>query len=337
MLMEEVVAGPDEGLAVEARALVADLRPVPVKESANLGVVELVLAPGTTVKVVGVVYGLEQMIEGEGYKAQLLLDQYSQRVKILSYEAPGDGLGVLVERVQWLMEANGFDKIIVMAPRVDWQRFLRYGFVMEAVLSHYLRGEDAFVMCKFGSQQRLTSGCLFEEVQLIEAVMRNVKPHVPATLPEGHTLRLAERRDIPALIELYQHIFETYPSPLIYDDYLRTVFARDSLFAVVEVEGRGIVAAASAELYPEHLAAELTDCATLPECRGKGLMSLILGVLERELERRDYICAYSMARGRSFGMNRVFHQLGYAFQGRLINNCDIYGTYEDMHIWVKRL
>jgi hypothetical protein len=44
-----------------------------------------------------------------------------------------------------------------------------------------------------------------------------------------------------------------------------------------------------------------------------------------------------MARARSFGMNMVFYQLGYEFNGRLVNNCDIHGGYEDMNIWVKDL
>ncbi len=36
-------------------------------------------------------------------------------------------------------------------------------------------------------------------------------------------------------------------------------------------------------------------------------------------------------------MNNVFHRLGYEFNGRLVNNCDIFGAYEDMNIWVKDL
>ena len=44
-----------------------------------------------------------------------------------------------------------------------------------------------------------------------------------------------------------------------------------------------------------------------------------------------------MARARSYGMNAVFHGMGYEFMGRLVNNCDIFGAYEDMNIWVRRL
>jgi hypothetical protein len=34
-------------------------------------------------------------------------------------------------------------------------------------------------------------------------------------------------------------------------------------------------------------------------------------------------------------MNIVFMRAGFEYCGRLINNCDIYGQYEDMNIWVK--
>jgi len=125
-------------------------------------------------------------------------------------------------------------------------------------------------------------------------------------------------------------------SPLVHPSYLESVFQKETLFVVCTKEEQ-IVSAASAEIYPQHCAAELTDCATRPDIRGKGIMSHILGFLEGELERRKYICAYTMARSRSFGMNKVFHGLQYEFAGRLINNCDIFGCYENMNIWVKKL
>ncbi|MEO7164723.1 MAG: GNAT family N-acetyltransferase, partial [Bdellovibrionia bacterium] len=96
-------------------------------------------------------------------------------------------------------------------------------------------------------------------------------------------------------------------------------------------------AVASAELHPEQRNAELTDCATHPDSRGLGLMSQILSLLEEELIQRNYISSYSMARARSFGMNNVFFRLKYEFTGRMVNNCDIFGCYEDMNVWVKRL
>lgn len=316
------------------RSLVADIKPTPVKARAPLGVVELTIAPEQTLKCVGMVYGIEHEIRSEDYRASLFLDQYNQRLRVLDYQA--GNYEALVLSLRFLAEANGFDKIIVMATHEDWLEFLRFGYVLEAVIRHYHRGADAYVVSKFRSQERLTSGSLMEEILLIEKLMaeRTVGPPMP--LPSKVHLRMARPSDVPALIELYSEIFETYPSPLLHTSYLETIIQKDNLFAVCTVGDR-IVAAASAELHPTDLAAELTDCATRPEARGQGLMTHLLRRLEIELVARGYVCSYTMARARSFGMNAVFHRMGYEFMGRLVNNCDIYGAFEDMNIWGRHI
>jgi putative beta-lysine N-acetyltransferase len=315
--------------------LIEDLKPVPVKNRSSLGIVELTLDHGQSVKAVGVVYGIEHSISGEGYEATLFLDQYSQRIKIVDYQATD--IEAMILKVRFLAEANGFDKIICMARQRDWQIFLRFGYVLEAVLKYYRGGEDAFVVSKFRSQERLTSHNLMEEILMIEKVMAQRRaPHEPRPPPTGHEIRLAKRDDIPELIELYNSIFDTYPSPLIHPGYLETIFQKEAVFAVCTRAGE-IVSAASAEKHPPLRAAELTDCATKTSARGLGLMSHLLALLESTIAQKGYICAYTMARSRSYGMNNVFYRLGYEFMGRLINNCDIYGDYEDMNIWVKDL
>lgn len=312
----------------------ADLDPIPTKERAPLGVVELVLSRTQKIRAVGVVYGLEQTISGEGFRATVFLDQYNQRLKVSSYEATDYYAFIL--KLRWLTEANGFDKIICMAHPSDWEQFLRHGYVLEAILKYYHQGEDALVMSKFRSQERLTSPCMMQEILLIEDLMAQDARLAPRPHPAGHHFRMGRPEDVPALADLYRTIFKSYPTPLIHASYLEHILQGDSLFAVCECEGQ-IVSAASAELYPSRRAAELTDCATLPRARGRGLMSMLLTKLESELRLRDYICSYTMARARSYGMNMVFYQMGYEFNGRLVNNCDIHGTYEDMNIWVKNL
>ncbi len=320
--------------AAGASPLVEDVKPTPTKQRSQTGVVELKLSEDQVLKAVGVVYGLEHTIRGEGYEAVLFLDQYNQRIKILRYESTN--FHAMIMNVRWIAEVNGFDKIFCMAPRADWQKFLRYGYVLEAVLKYYRNGEDAFVMSKFRSQERLTSGSLMEETLLIEKIMDGEPEVESQPLPEGAVVRLARKEDVPQLISLYQDIFETYPSPLIHEHYFESIFQTESVFALCEQKGT-ILSAASAELHKDFKAAELTDCATRKQFRGKSLMSHILRYLEKELVRRNYICSFTMARARSFGMNNVFFRLGYEFHGRLVNNCDIYGAYEDMNIWVRDL
>jgi len=321
-----------------AKNLIADIRPLPVKDRSSLGKVTLHLEETTQITAVGVIYGLEHTLMGEGFTAKIFLDQYNQRIKVTEYEATD--YDAMLMKVRKVAEANNFDKIIFMAARKDFQRLLTHGYVLEAVLKYYLNGNDAYVCSKFRSQERLTSHNLMDEVILIEDVMGDpvttYDPPKELSLPEGYVVSLAKTKDIPELIELYQSIFETYPSPLIHADYLEAVFAKEAIFVVAKKDGR-IMAAASGEIYPQQRSVELTDCATHPEARGLGLMSYLLEVLAYEFHQRDYQCAYTMARARSFGMNKTFHRLGYEFMGRLVNNCDIYGAYEDMNIWVRNL
>lgn len=222
-----------------------------------------------------------------------------------------------------------------MANKEDWQHFLKYGYVLEALLRHFHEGEDAYIMSKFISQERFRSDHFFQEILMIEDIMEEGLA-APTDVSSDYQIRMARREDIPGLLQLYGQIFETYPSPLNERDYLETVFQKDYLYVVAEKDNQ-VVAAASAELFQKKRAAELTDCATEPGSRGKGLMAGILRKLQGELLSRGYICAYTMARARSFGMNRVFYQMGFSFTGRLVNNCDIFGDLEDMNIWVKKL
>jgi putative beta-lysine N-acetyltransferase len=314
--------------------LAPDLDGSGARPRTSLGVVPLRLDANVEVKAIGEVYGLEHRIHGEGFEALLFLDQRNQRIRVLDYRAAN--LHAMIMQIRSLAEANGFDKIIAMASANDWLAFLRHGYVLEAVIRYFHQGADAYVVSKFRSQARLASSSLMSEILLIEEIMASPPKSDAGALPNDCSLRLARRDDIPRLLELYRGIFVSYPSPLVHESYLRAIFAADSLFAVC-VRGNEVVAAASAEFQPRARAAELTDCATLPELRGLGIMSALLRFLEVELVRREYLSAYTMARARSVGMNRVFYSLGYEFMGRLVNNCDIQGSFEDMNIWVRSL
>ncbi len=59
--------------------------------------------------------------------------------------------------------------------------------------------------------------------------------------------------------------------------------------------------------------------------------------LEIELNKRNFRVLYSLSRAINPGINKVLSRLKYNYTGRLINNCDICGGYEDMNIWVKCL
>lgn len=79
----------------------------------------------------------------------------------------------------------------------------------------------------------------------------------------------------------------------------------------------------------------MTDCATIEEYRGHSLSERLLGILEHEVLKHGSFILYTLARAQSYGMNRVFYKLGYRYQGRLINNCHIACSFEDMNLWVR--
>ena len=301
----------------------------------RMGLIRLTLDKGVKTTVVGQLYGLDFEVEGDGYQVRIFFDYYSRRLKVLDYEATD--YRALTARLEWLAEANGFDKVFLKATKDDWQRFLGFGYMLEGILRYYFHGEDAYVISKFRSVARITSPHLIEESQLIETLMKGSGEYSPSPLPAGYTMGLASPEDIPGLVALYRRVFKTYPSPLTHPDYILQTMERNVVYRAVKNEKGQVVSAASAEIDEKHANAEMTDCATKPSERGKGLMFHILLHLEDDLRERGILTGYTLARAQSGGMNRVFHRLGYEFSGRLVNNCDIYGEYEDMNIWVKRL
>ena len=301
----------------------------------RMGLVSLTLDKGVKTTVVGHVYGLDFELEGDGYHTRIFFDYYSRRLKVLDYDAT-DYLA-LTARWDWLAEANGFDKIFLKATTDNWQTFLSFGFTLEGMLKYYFRGKDAYVLSKFRTMGRITSEHLIEESGLIEKLMRAPRDYQPPPLPPGYRIEVAQPKHIPELVGLYRRVFETYPNPLTHPDYLLQTMERNVVYRVILDETGDIVSAASAEIDNKHGNAEMTDCATMITQRGRGLMFHILSKLEDDLRERNVFTAYTLARAKSIGMNRVFYRLGYEYSGRLVNNCDIYGEYEDMNIWVRRL
>lgn len=301
----------------------------------RMGLVRLTLDRGVKTTAIGQLYGLDFELEHDAYTCRVFFDYYNRRLKVLDYDAKDPQ--AMLDRLTWLAEQNDFDKIFLKATKDDWQTFLQYGYLLEGILRYYFRGEDAYVLSKFRSVDRVTSEHLIEESDLIEKLMREGEQREPTALPEGYALFEATPEHIPGLVDLYRRVFKTYPSPLTHPDYILATMERNVLYRAIRDEQGVIVSAASAEVDDKHSNAELTDCATEPSQRGKSLMFHILSALEGDLSRRGIMTAYSLARARSVGMNRVFFRLGHEYSGRLVNNCDIYGQFEDMNIWVKRL
>jgi len=303
----------------------------------DMGLIKLTLDRGVKTTVVGTLYGLDFEIEDEGYRLRLFFDYYNRRLKIIDYETDNDdAYPAITKRLAWLAEHNSFDKIFLKAQKHDFQKFLAQGYVMEGVLRYYFRGQDAYVLSRFSSSGRAQSDHLVEEANLVENLLHNTKNRTIKELDPKITIQTATYDDIPQLVLIYRSVFETYPSPLTNPDYIQATMNKHVLYKIA-VEDKTALAAASADMNEKHSNAELTDCATVPAAQGKGIMQHILKSLETDLKDRGIMTAYTLSRALSIGMNRAFYRMNYEYSGRLINNCDIFGKFEDMNIWVKKL
>jgi len=81
----------------------------------------------------------------------------------------------------------------------------------------------------------------------------------------------------------------------------------------------------------------MTDFATLPSHRGRGIATHLLGVMDTHAREAGVRVAYTIARACSFGMNITFGRRGYRYAGTLVNNTQIAGSIESMNVWYKLL
>lgn len=240
-----------------------------------------------------------------------------------------------VEELFAICREHDFGKLIVQSREADWQLFLSLGFQMEGTIESFFNGKPVYYMSKFFEEERQQSPHFMDEEEILEKVILQASDKKERELPRRMKVELAAKKDIPQLVELFKKVFATYPSPLTDPVYLAKSMDND-IFVLVR-EGKKIISAAGAEVDWEEKNAEMTNCATNSDYRGYGLMNHIFVALEKELAKQDIRSLFSIARAKSFGMNRVLHQHGYEYRGRLVNNCDICGGYEDMNLWAKEL
>ncbi len=278
---------------------------------------------------------MDYEIEEDNYYVKVFLDTFNKRIQVLDYDGPD--IKGMVKRLDYLAEKNNFGKVFLKASSEDWEKFLYEGYILEGIFKYYYRGDNAYSLAKFFSQERRISYDIEDENEILkQAIETPQSVEVNTNLPEGYELRYATREDLGEIAAVYDKVFETYPIPLNQRMYLERLMDSDVFFMVITNQDK-IVSVASADMNKNQLNCEMTDCATLPEERGKGLMSILIFALEEEMKKHNMICLFSLARAKSQGMNTVFHRHGYSYGGRLVKNCDIFGNYEDMNIWVKKL
>jgi beta-lysine N6-acetyltransferase len=240
----------------------------------------------------------------------------------------------LVARVEALAADRGYTKIFTKLPPLAAAVFAARGYVEEArIPGYYRRREDAVFMSRFPDPARARDP---EEARLRDLLSRAASAPPPAEPPDEYTFALAEESAADDMAALYREVFASYPFPIHDSAYLRATLRTHVRYLLVRFGGR-LVAVASGELDADARASEMTDFATHPDHRGRGLASALLRRLDRALAREGIRTGYTIARAPSSGMNRVFASGGYRYAGTLVRNTQICGRIESMNVWHKAL
>ncbi len=278
-----------------------------------------------------------ETVTGRNFKCRVLVSPYNRRLTVYEFHLSGEnGAETMAQVLAEKAGVYGLDKIWLKSS-TRWARaFTKAGLKLEAKIPGYFKNrETANIFAMYLNTQRATpsSGKTGHRLNSVKPV-----PGPPGgtskQVPPGVTLKWGAEEDSDALARLYRKVYTTYPFPVFAPDYLRQTMDNDVCY-LAAWHNEQPVAAASAEINRPEENAELTDFATLPSWRGHGLASLLLSLLETRLKKEGIRCLYTIARSSSTGMNRVFAGAGYAFQGVLVNNCNIGGDFEDMYVYSK--
>ncbi|PFG06018.1 putative beta-lysine N-acetyltransferase [Bacillus sp. es.034] len=270
-----------------------------------------------------------EYIQHPKVEATIYKDDYNRRLRVDEFRGNAERL---VEHMVNMAGTHRFEKFIVKAKSNQVPHLIEKGFMMEGGVNGYFRGDSAFFMSKFLTDDRRNSSFWRKEDDILQAVQQLDRK----TMEGSGLISVATGGQAEKLADLYQEVFTLYPVPLQDSDYIKESMKNGTIFVYIEEDGR-IISAASAEISTTNKNAELTDCATRSSHRKGGYMKHLLRKLEDELVKQNIFCAYTIARALSFGMNAAFHQLGYRYGGRLANNCIIFDKMEDMNIWEKDL
>ncbi len=243
----------------------------------------------------------------------------------------------IVENIDKLSEKNNYTKIFVKIPAEFEKKFEKFGYQREACIPKFFNGrKDAVFMGKYFSEHRKNDKNL--EIIKTNLKLAEEKRKTPASsdIPEGFEFSKLSSDSVDEAAQLYKDIFTKYPFPIFDPVYLHNTMESHVDYFCVRDKGK-MIALASAEKDEEHQNVEMTDFATIPEYRGRGLASALLKKMEEEMKDQGMKTAYTIARALSAGMNITFARAGYEFAGTLINNTNIYSGLESMNVWYKPL
>lgn len=276
-------------------------------------------------------YGFNTDVKLGKITASIYIDSHNKRLKMQDYEGRVDQLQ---NHLIPLCRQHDLGKIICTVSEKNLKEFLENKYVAEGTIEGFFKGEAGWCVSYFVDEKRSRNENT-ENENLIVNKAKEFKNQFNSK-SDVFDIRTAAEDDAESIADLFQKVFKTYPTPMNSPEYIMKTMTTHVLFKMALVEG-SLASVASADMNNKLQHAEITDCATLEEYRGRGLLSELIHELEQELINRKFITLFSLCRALSEGMNIVLSKHGYDYTGRLVNNCNIMGRFEDMNIWVKKL
>lgn len=263
---------------------------------------------------------------------------YNDRIYLMKVGQEED-IDVLIEKMMDLAIVNEYTKIFIKIPEHLKEPFLGRDFKLEAKVPGYYKGQEASDF--LGLYLNAKRGFLLPDdkqaiARVIETAQTADASEVEKELPAEFTLHRLGYDDVPELASIYHDVFQFYPFPIHRESYLRETMASDVIYFGVRQEGK-LVAVSSADVDKKNSSAEMTDFATLKAFRGHNLSYFLLKRMLEEIKAIDLKVVYTIARAKSYGMNKTFGRHGFEFSGTLINNTRIGDSIESMNVWYKEI
>lgn len=265
---------------------------------------------------------------------KIYVDNTNKRVKIIDINNISSVENL--KRIIHFSSRQHLGKVICYCDSKTYKYFDEAKFELEGKIDGYFKGKDAFCMSYFIDRNRKKCNGVCSKNLLVKQCLDIKGTFIKQDKNFSYCIRNANENDIEEMTDLFAVVFSTYPSPVYDEEYLRETMKEKVLYKVATYNEK-IISIASADMNKENLNAEITDCATYLNYRGKGILSNIIYSLECDLKNMGFITLYSLSRALVPGINIALSKHDYKYTGRLVNNCNMCDAFEDMNIWVKKI
>ncbi len=282
---------------------------------------------------------MHDQVERIGKGTLIQHGKYNDRIYLMKLHR--DDCPEILGELRGMARENGYSKIFTKVPASAAPLFLADGYIMEAHIPGFYKGKEAvFFLSKYLDSDRLMGveyASLKELATLLgEKAEKSPKSSTPAKASGKFKWRKLNEADVEDITRIYLEVFLSYPFPIHNPGYILKTMKEDVRYYGLEKKGK-LAAVASADVDRKGSNAEMTDFATLPGFRGKGLSVRLLIEMEKQIKKEGIRTLFTIARLNSPAMNRTFLRLNYTYSGTLIRNTHIAGRLESMNVYYKRL